>query len=358
MGSAGTPPLADSLAAVVGLIRRFVVLGDHDLTALALWTAHTHAADAATTTPYIGITSAEKRSGKTRLLEVLELVVRSPLPTANISDAALYRAIGALAPTLLFDEIDAIFGAKARDREDLRGMLNAGYRQGACVMRMGGARMTDLERFPVFCPKVFAGIGDLPDTIADRSIRIRLQRRTRAEPVERFRRREVVGDSEAIRTALEAAMSALHARLAGDRPSLPDELDDRAQDGWEALLAIADRAGRDWPERARAAAIALSGPTAREDQSLQTRLLSDLQAVFAESGVDRFKTADLVARLAAIEESPWGDYFGRWITAHQLSKLLQPFAIRTMPVYVDGITVRGYKREQFVEVWERVLDER
>src|SRR5439155_12653817 len=111
-------------------------------------------------------------------------------PTANISDAALFRAIAKLSPTLLLDEVDAIFGPKARDREELRGMLNAGYRRGAVTHRMGGNKMTTLEAFPVFCAKVFALIGDLPDTIADRAVRIRLERRTRDEPIERFHRRD------------------------------------------------------------------------------------------------------------------------------------------------------------------------
>ena len=183
--------MAVVLDQIAMFIHRFVVLSDVQADTIALWVAHTWCVDAADTTPYIAVTSAEKRSGKTRLLEVLELLVRKPLPTANISDAALFRAIAELGPTLLLDEIDAIFGPKARDREDLRGMLNAGYRRGAAVQRMGGAKMTTLEAFPVFCPKAFAGIGELPDTIPDRSIRIRLERRTREEPIERFRRRDV-----------------------------------------------------------------------------------------------------------------------------------------------------------------------
>ena len=148
------------------------------------------------------MTSALKRSGKSRLLEVLKLLVRSPLPTANISDAALFRAIEKMSPTLLFDEIDAIFGPKARDREDLRGMLNAGFERGGVTHRMGGPRNTELQTFNVFAPKVFAGIGELPDTIADRAILIRLERRTREEEVERFRRRDVEPEGHALRDRL------------------------------------------------------------------------------------------------------------------------------------------------------------
>jgi hypothetical protein len=114
---------------VRSFVRRFVVLDDHQADTIALWAAHTHAADAFGCTPYLAITSPEKRSGKTRLLEVLELLCREPLPTANISDAALFRVIDSKQPSLLVDEVDAVFGKKS-PREELRGMLNAGYRQG------------------------------------------------------------------------------------------------------------------------------------------------------------------------------------------------------------------------------------
>jgi Protein of unknown function (DUF3631) len=296
------------LAALVAFVRRFVVLSDAQAIAVALWIVHTHALAAAGATPYLAVTSAEKRSGKSRLLEVLELLVRAPLPTANISDAALFRAIAELEPTLLLDEVDSIFGPKARNHEDLRGLLNAGYRRGAVARRMGGAKMTTLEAFPVYCAKAFAGIGALPDTIADRSISIRLERRTRDEPIERFRHRDVEAEAEPLFQWTASWASHHEPILTEARPDLPNELDDRAQDSWEPLLAIADLAGGEWPERARAAAIELCGPEARqhEDDSLSARLLADIHRVFEANGTDRYRTIDLIEELCAIEESPWG----------------------------------------------------
>ena len=222
-------------------IRRFVVLDDAQAVAVTLWAAHTHVFDAFGCTPYLAISSPEKRSGKTRLLEILELLVREPLPTANISDAALFRVIDERKPTLMIDEVDAIFGKKAREREELRGIVNAGYRRGATTHRMGGSNNTTLQTFSVFCPKAFAGIGDsLPETVADRSIPIRLKRRTRDEPVERFRRREVEPEGIELGARLAEWLEPQHDYLVDSRPALPDELDDRAQDVWEPLLAVAD----------------------------------------------------------------------------------------------------------------------
>jgi Protein of unknown function (DUF3631) len=204
---------------------------------------------------------------KTRLLEALELLVWEPLPTANISDAALFRVIDKKQPTLLMDEVDAVFGRKS-PREELRGILNAGYRQGATTHRMGGSNNTELQTFSVYCPKAFAGIGDcLPDTISDRAISIRLKRRTRNVVIERFRLRDVLAEGTSLRDRLAGWLEPNEEHLAGSRPDLPDELDDRAQDVWEPLLAVADLAGGDWPHRARQAALDLSTGEERGDDS-------------------------------------------------------------------------------------------
>src|SRR5262249_54081591 len=154
---------------------------------------------------------------------------------------------------------------------------NAGYRRGGAgtVYRMGGASKTTLQDFSVFCPKAFAGIGDLPDTISDRTIRIRLERRKRngEEEIERYRIREQTDAAAELRDKLAQSLDPHLDHLRDLHPDLPDQLDDRAQDIWEPLLAIADLAGGDWPARARTAALELSTGEEREDDSLNVRLL-------------------------------------------------------------------------------------
>jgi hypothetical protein len=88
---------------------------------------------------------------------------------------------------------------------------------------------------------------------------------------------------------------------------------------------------------------------------MTARLLADIHTVFEANGDERFKTAELIERLCEIEESPWGDWHGKAISPHGLSKLLRPHRIKTMPVWTEGKTVRGYKVEQFDEAWFRVL---
>jgi Protein of unknown function (DUF3631) len=348
--------LARVLDHAAAFVRRFVVVTDEQSATLALWTFHTWALEAADVTPYIAISSPEKRSGKTRLLEVLALLARAPLPTANVSDAALFRVIEARAPTLLMDEVDAVFGPKARDREDLRGLLNAGYRRGTPALRMGGAKMTDLQEFATFCPKAFSGIGRLPDTIADRSIPVRLKRRTAAEKVERFRHREAQADAESIRQALEALASHYLPTLAEARPQLPEALGDRAQDSWEPLISIGDLAGEEWGARTRRAALVLSGDEDPVDDTLGIRLLADIRGAFTKRGADRLPTETLLDLLRADEEAPWADWHGSGLSAKRLADLLRPHGIKSRSVRIeDGSTPKGYRLEQFAEAFERYL---
>jgi hypothetical protein len=250
--------------------RGYVVMTDRQRDAVALFTAATHVPEAFDVATYLDVTSPLKRCGKSRLLEVLELLVRSPLSASSISTAALYRALEERKPTLLLDEVDAIFTAKS-EKDDLRGVINAGWRRSAVALRMGGPRMTKVEDFSPFGFKVLAGIGELPDTIRDRCIRIRLERRTRDERIERFRRRDAEARGYELRNRLADWLEPRVDHVRSLRPDLPDELDDRAQDVWEPLLAIADLADGEWPERARAAALALSSGEEREDDRPRRR---------------------------------------------------------------------------------------
>lgn len=239
-------------------LNRYVVLSPHQSTAVTLFIAHTHAIDASDCTPYLSITSKEKRSGKTRLLEVLELLVCRALRSSDFTEAALFHMIPHQ-PTLLLDEIDTVFRGP-KSREPLRALLNAGYRRGSPVRRVKGSTV---EAFDPFCAKVIAGIGTLPDTVADRSIPIRLARKEPTQSVERFRMRDVTDEGKVIRDQMFAAFgrdtdnARWLSELANVRPELPGWLNDRQQDSWEPLLAIAQMVGGEWSERARAASYQL-----------------------------------------------------------------------------------------------------
>jgi len=349
--------LAPLLGDVRAYIRQYVVLSDAQADAITLWVAHTHAFDAAEATPYLAITSAEKRSGKTLLLEVLQLIVSRPWFTGRVTPAALYRRIHAERPTLLLDESDSAFKSGEEYGEALRGILNTGHRRGGsttvCVGQ--GANMT-YGVFSTFGAKGLAGIGTLPDTVADRAISIVLKRKAPGEQAARFKYRKAREQGASLREKLEAWASTSGALVEAE-PDLPEALDDRARDGWEPLLAIADLAGDGWPQRGRIAALSLSVGDAREDESLGVLLLSHIQDIFTERGdVDKITSADLVRALVRMEEAPWGDLKGRPLDARGLSKRLHPFTIKPGTIRLDGEnTARGYYRKSFVSEWARYL---
>src|SRR5438876_703678 len=125
---------AELLDDVHTILGRFIAYpSDHAHVAHALWLAHTHLMEAWESTPRIAFLSPEPSSGKTRALEISELLVPRPVEAVNVTPAYLFRKVGDPAgpPTILYDEIDTLFGPKAKDNEEVRGMLNAGHRRGA-----------------------------------------------------------------------------------------------------------------------------------------------------------------------------------------------------------------------------------
>ncbi len=351
--------LAELLDETEAFIRRYVVLGSHQAVAASLWVAHTYVLQAAEVTPYLAITSPERRTGKSRLLEVLACLVRAPISTTNISPSALFRAIDAGPTTVLFDEVDTIFGRR-EGNEDLRALLNAGFARGGQVHRSEAeAKKYVLRSFDVFAPKALAAIGKLPDTVADRCVHIRMKRKTPAEKVERLRRRLVREDAERIRTELSDWATGAVQHLAEAWPVLPDDLDDRAADAWEPLLAIADAAGHGWDGRARSAAIALAEDK-DGDESVGGLLLLHIRESL--DGHERMSTVELLAELVDREDAPWARWWGNDVEAgrtkgpaSRLAKILQPFGIAPTKFRDGEATFRGYVRADFEEAWSRYL---
>jgi hypothetical protein len=353
--------LARLLTLVEALYRRYIVFASrHQSCLTALWTAHTHALAAADFTPYLHVTSPRKRSGKTRELEVAKRLTPRPWgPVIRPGEAVFYRKIAADCPTALLDEIDSVFKDKMNTHEGLRAALDAGYERGAVVPRCAGERGDEVRDFPVFCPKALAGIGPLPDTVADRSIPIRLKRKRRDERVRRFRRRDVNRDASPIRVALERAFGQqVIDTLRDARPDLPAALHDRAQDVMEPLLAIADLAGGLWPKRVREAAVALCGDAEAQQGDVDVALLGAIRDVYAHrNDPDFLSTEDLFSVLSGREdesiprsvakalkdgEAKWP---GKWLAGR-----LRPFEV--YPSEKKGVG-RGYWRAEFNDTWDR-----
>lgn len=283
-------------------VQRFIICPEETAHAAALWIAMSWFIDVVQVAPLAVITAPEKRCGKSQLLFLLGRLVQRPLAASNITPAALFRAVDAWKPTLLVDEADAFM----KDNEELRGLLNCGHtRDSAYIVRVVGDDHTP-KRFNVWGAKALAGIGHLADTIMDRAIVLELRRKLPHEEVLRLRHAE---------PGLFDELSAKLARFAIDhrealrscRPDLPATMNDRAQDNWEPLLAIAELAGGDWPEIARHAAFKLSGGT-ESGGTVGNELLMDIQEILEAKCVTRISTADLIRELCADDEKSWSTY--------------------------------------------------
>jgi hypothetical protein len=344
------------LDAVHAAITRYVILPSSEATdAVVLWIAATHAQPAWAHAPRLVIRAPEKRCGKSRLLDVVEGTCYRPIMTVNASTAAVYRSIGAAdsPPTLLMDEADTIFGAKAGDaNEDLRGLLNAGHQRGRPTIRWDPNNRT-LERIETFAMAALAGIGHMPDTIEDRAIVVRMRRRGRGERVAPYRVRR---DGPALRDLadrLNVWLGGHLAELEKAEPRMP--VDDRAADTWEPLVAVADLAGRDWPNRARKAVTALTAEAEDAGEvSTGVRLLVDLRAAFTALGdPPAAATAELIGVLNNDPDAAWAGYGPTGLTGKRLGDLLREFEITSCNVSFPVGRAKGYLRDAFADAWNR-----
>lgn len=351
-------------------ISRYVVMSESQLLVTAVYVVHTHIAKWCQQTPYIFIHSPERECGKSRLMEVLELLVARAWMIVNPSDAVLFRQVHAVMPTLLWDEIDAVFAPKsAQYHEEQRGMLDQGHRRRGRVPRFIGDKVVE---FKVYCPKVFAGIGTLPDTLSSRSIPISLKRRKRDEPVQDFIFIDVEGEAAALQERIKQWSSAHGEAAAAARPeSVPEDLSDRMKEGCFSLMAIADALGLG-PKLRAALVDVLTGDRVDSQESMRIRLLRDLRTVFAKEYQRRGKvcksmrTDALLRHLHDMEESPWANYYGRDLNAKDMADLLRPYHIqpRLLNLLLANGTrthARGYRRETHKEdtgladAWTRYL---
>lgn len=321
-----------------------------------LWIAHSHLMECWDSTPRLAALSPEKECGKSRLLEVTEPLVPRPVQSVNVTPAYLFRKVGDPEgrPTILYDEVDTIFGPKARDSEEIRGLLNAGHRRhstaGRCVVKGKNIETEDLS---AYCAVALAGIGNLPDTITGRSIILKMRRRAPHERVSPWRERVYRQEAALLHDRLaEWALGAAE-RLQGFYPDMPEGIEDRAADMWEPLLSVADQAGGDWPELSRQACVFLVKESKDSTPSLGVRLLKDLKKVFGTE--NSMSTHDILFALYDLEEAPWALMKGRPLDARGLARLLGQYDVKSGTVRVGDKTAKGYYRDDLWDAWQRYL---
>ncbi|MEA9997199.1 DUF3631 domain-containing protein [Pseudomonas sp. 10B1] len=336
---------------VVTVMGQYVIADKETIRAAALWVVFTWLTDSVQVAPIAHITAPEKRCGKTVMLSTLGKLAYRPLQASDIATAALFRSIELWSPTLLIDEVDAFM----RDNEEARGILNAGFtRDSAFVIRCVGDDHTP-TKFKVWGAKALCGIGKIADTLADRSVPLRLRRKKPGETTAHLRHSD-----EAVWARLRSRI----ARFADDnafvigaaRPTIIEGLNDRANDCWEPLLAIAGIAGGDWPVMARKAAISLHGLEG-ESPTVGVELLTDIRVIFERKQANKMFSSHLLDELMADDEAPWATWNrGKAMTSRQLKTKLSEFGIASKQIRIGYESGKmGYERSDFVEVWSRYL---
>lgn len=366
MNSTDTPDEATTpvIEQVRNFLTRFVAF-PHEAQAdvIALWVLHTWVFDIAYNTPYLYVTSAGPQSGKTRTIEAAELLCRNAISAASMTASAMFRAIDPtdktavamedlgfapaperVKPTLFVDEADAVFTGSTN--EELRGVLNSGYKHNGATMRTVGG---DVERFSTFCPKLLAGIdnGHLPDTIADRSITILLRRKEAGElTIERFQLRKVEAEAKKITAAISewAKETGRLTRLADAEPDFIDGLSDRAFDIAEPLINIADEFGDEWGKRGRDSLTELLSGNRVRDTPL-TQVLRAATEWIKENGEDFIPSATL--------EKITG------IPSRRIGHLLKPYGATSSVTTVrlpGGVkkNIRGYHYHKITAIMEEI----
>jgi Protein of unknown function (DUF3631)/Domain of unknown function (DUF3854) len=352
------------LSNLVVVLQRHIVMSDECMTTVALWILLSYITDSVAVLPILGITSPEKRCGKTRLLTILAWFTQRSLPASNVSAAAVYRVIERWCPTILVDEADTFL----KDHEDLRGVFNSGHmREFAFVLR-ANRENGHVERFSTWAAKAIAQIGKLPPTIADRSVQVKLSRRTKDEPV-RPLRKTLKAEVEMLRRKLIRWASDYRDTVASTEPFIPDTLNDRAADNWYPLLAIATVAGDTWLRLANDALNALN-QVDEDEESITSVLLTSLRTCFGQHDQAKdngfVSTTDILKYLnPEHSEAPWADWGkGEGITATKLAKLLRryPGVKSTRKELVIGAgdalkktKVSGYEWKELAPVFERYL---
>jgi hypothetical protein len=289
---------------------------------------------------------------------------------SNISGPAFFRVIEEEQPTLLIDEADTFL----HGNDELRGILNAGYyRPNAYVIRVSSeprraeakadplsnsgspdAPSTTLARYSCWCPKVIAAIGHLPETLADRCIVIRMQRKRGDEECERLRNL----DAPELRQRCQQFALEHQQSIAAAKATFPKPLNDRACDIWEPLLAIADIAGGHWPETARAAAVALT--SGAQESSPSSTLLFDIWLSFTLREAERLFTHQLIEDLNSQRSAgrPWREGLkGKPVTEMWLAQQVRPFGMRPKAFRIGERVGKGYELSEMQDLFGRYLTE-
>ena len=345
------------LDTLMALFSYYAILPEGGAEAAGLWALYAWGFPAFSVAPNLMITAPERESGKTRVTELLSWIVPRAKPVSDASAAAIIRGIERDGPTLLFDEAQHFLNRRPDD--PIRGILLAGFAKRFAKVERCEGDAHEVRVFSTFCPKAMNGrkLATIDDMLTSRSVVIPMMRarkplpelRADRDPVGEDIRRQCARWRDDHLSALREANPDVGARIG------------RVAQVWRPLLAIADAAGGEWPERARAAADALAAlaGTFADGETLGTMLLADVRTVFAQRGYpERIRSRDLDEALRALPERPWESMpkTHKPITAQGRGRMLASYGVNAETLrFDDGRDAKGYKHAAFADAWNAYL---
>lgn len=345
----GPVDVNDLIEHIESLLLQHIIMPKDSRLALAVWIVASYCYDSFRIFPRIVIHSPEKRCGKTTTMEIVQSLVCKGILASNVSPAAVFRLIEKCQPTLIIDEADSFL----KDNEQLRGIINSSHtKSGSFVIRCEGDN-NEPKKYSTWAPIVMGGIKRVADTIEDRSLIVELQRKMPDEKVQRL-----PVDLNAIE--VETRRKLIRWRelygnlLRSSKPTLPQVGNDRAEDNWFPLFAVAEKASPGIRERLNAAFITMESK--EKSETMGTLLLNDIRKVFADRNVERLWTAGLIRDLVDIEERPWESWKGGF-TSRVLGNMLKDFNVRSRDIRMNGAVKKGYQLADFSDPFDRYLSE-
>lgn len=364
--------LDEALEATYQRWSRWIVATPHQHAVLTLLVGVGYITEALDLVPHVAIRSAEPESGKSKVLQGFQRLLGDRAAVAMSGSLPLLaRRASRRGVVILLDETDRWISSRigSESSEGLIGLVNAAFERGTEYARMAkgkGEQFVEEIHYP-FAPFIMAGLRDLPDTIASRSIPIWLRRKRPDQKVEPMRARDSKVAAAPIVSMWEAwASEGIERVREFPPPPMPAGLSDRQMDISEPLLVLADMAGGRWPGFARAALIStFSEANLVGRQTLGSALLVALRAIWLDAGdPDVMSSVTILERLAHLEDGPWAKRYGdptfasdRQKGASRLAADLRPFEVAPQTIrLIDGTTPKGYRRIDLEEPWAIYAD--
>lgn len=349
---------AKLLSDLTEFYNKYVTFTDDYGFVMALWVMATYMFNSFDAFPYVVVTAATKRAGKTRFgIELTSFVASKAKPATAMSGSSMFRIIEEQQPTVLFDEAE---GLSSEASGNMRAVLNTGYRKGSVVTKTAGE---EVKEFRTYCPKVFVLIGDVNDTLRDRAIIVRMKR---SDSPARMSYTVAQSEGAKLTERLKEFIATHKSDIESAYMNLPrlEFLNDRDEDIWMPIFALATVVCPDKMEHLKRISVDMATEktqssvkfTADEMKAAEEKaqrdeyaamLIHDMVTVMDGKNIGSVVLADA---LKGITTAPWRKFRGDGITPDIIAELLQPFNLAPDAVRVgkgkhgsNANVVKGYK---------------